>query len=50
MKNKEVFGLKGASQNVGLQKMRNGSIYNKNNVLPVIWVRSIAGQCARAQA
>jgi hypothetical protein len=42
MKNREVSGLQGASQNVGLEILQEVLFIDKINVLPVTWVRSIA--------
>jgi hypothetical protein len=50
MKNREVFGLQGAFQNVSLQNNKEVIFIDKNNILPGQWVRLITGQSARALA
>ena len=42
MKNREVYGLQGASQNVGLQKLQEVLFISNFNLLPSQW-------CARSQ-
>ena len=46
MKNREVSGLQGASQNVGLQNNKEVLFIDKNNVLPGQWVRLSTSLCA----
>jgi hypothetical protein len=46
VKNREVSGLQGASQNVGLTKIHEVLFIDKINALPIAWVRSSAGMHA----